>query len=256
MRTFKIAFVLILFALPSSYSQAAEDEISYTFANWEPAIYLDDSSQAKGMFAELLNEIFVKEMKMKLVFKKRPWARAQRDVEIGNSDFLITVDSQERLKYSMKSATPLFLLYLNVYSYHGHEQLKEIENIKTVEDIIKLKLLVASNLGNGWHKENVEQKGVETTYIPTDESLARFVAAKRTDIMIDAPLTMNHLIKKLGLSSEIVMTPAKFGPLNFYLLVSKKSKHLHRLPEINQAISKLKQEGVLDQIISKYTQLN
>ena len=39
---------------------------------------------------------------------------------------------------------------------------------------------------------------------------------------------MNHDIKRLGLVSEIELTPARFGPLNYHLLMGKKSNRSFR----------------------------
>ncbi len=253
-KIFITAFVLFL--ISSGISQAADKEISFAFTNWEPVIYGNDKGETKGLFKEILDEAFVKELKMKVLYNKRPWARAQREVEVGKSDLMITIATNERLSYAEKCADPIFLLYLNVFTYRGHQKLKDIRQIKTVDDIKNMSLVVASNLGNGWTKENIEQKGGRVSYVSNDHNFARFIAAERADIMIDSLISMNHHIKKLGLASKIVPTEARFGPLDFHLLISKKSKYLEFFPEINEAIAKIRREGILERIVSKYTKLN
>jgi polar amino acid transport system substrate-binding protein len=74
--------------------------------------------------------------------------------------------------------------------------------------------------------------------------------------MIDAPISMNKMIKQYGLTAEIVQTDARFGPIYFHLLMSKKSKHAHLMPKINETINKLASEGSLEKIFLKYSKSN
>ena len=207
------------------------------------------------MFVEIVEEIFAKELGYKVVIEQYPWKRAQQNVKEGKADITVSVPTAERLGYAFKSDKPILKMYLNVYTYAGHPKLMEIRKIKTVQDIIALKLKPVTNLGNGWHKENIEDEGVTTFYVPGDENLVQFLALKRADIMIDAPLFMNHLINEYKLGSKIVRTDVLFGPINFHLLVSKKSRYAELMPKINKAIDKLAQNGRIDQMASTYSQL-
>jgi ABC-type amino acid transport substrate-binding protein len=81
------------------------------------------------------------------------------------------------------------------------------------------------------------------------------LAAKRADIVIDAVIPTNYLIKKLGLRSKIELTKARFGPLNFHILLGKKSRYRGLLPEINKAVDTLIQNGTLERLNEKYMNL-
>ncbi len=200
----------------------------------------------KGLYIEIAEEIFVKELGYRLVIEQYPWKRAQQNVREGIADITFTIPTAERLEYALVSDQPILKMYLNLYTYAGHPKLGEIRKIKTVQDIIALGLKPVTNLGNGWHKENIENAGVTAFYVPNDENIIQFLALKRADIMIDAPIFMNHLIQQYNLESKIVKTDVMFGPLNFHLLVSKNSRYAQLMPKINEVINELEKRGTFE----------
>ncbi len=236
----------------SSPSNAQSPHIIFTFGDWKPIIYRTEDGQPQGLYFDLLTEIFTKEMGMTVEFRQRPWKRAQLEVENGEADFMITIPTDARAQYTVKTERPIFDLYMGVYTYADHPKLEMIEQIKTVEDIAALDLLAVTNLGNGWHAANIEEKGVRTFQAPEDINIAKVLAAKRADIMIDAIISMNQIIREERLSDRIELTDATFGPLSFFLLMSKKSQYLTRLPEFNQVFAKLTANGTVERIINSY----
>lgn len=253
-------FVSWQFAQASDHTESLT-EVTYSFADadWYPIFYNTKASTEKrgcleyeGLFLELLDEMFNNRLKIELQCQTFPWKRAQFNVKNGLADFIVTVPTEPRLKYAIKSKQPIFQLYMHVYSYSDHPLINEIKAIKTVKDIVDLKLVTVTNLGNGWHKENIEVYGIPTYYTKNDEHMLKFLAAKRADIIIDAAIPTNYNIKKLGLSSQIDFTEVRFGPLNFHLLMSKQSKASMLMPAIDETIQSMTQEGYIEQITEKY----
>ena len=229
-------------------------KISYSSISWIPMSY-EKKGIPQGLYIDILKEVLVKHLKKELKVKFYPWKRAQKEVKDGYADFLITVPTPSRLKYAVKSEKPFFLLYLYIYTYKNHPKIDEINKIKNVQDIINLNLKVVTNFGNGWHKENLEEKGVNIIYVPKRDSSVRFLARKRADILIDAIVTTNHLIKERNLISKISLTKSHFGPIKMHLLMSKKSHYLELMPEINRVFSKLEKEGIIKKAVDKYNTL-
>jgi polar amino acid transport system substrate-binding protein len=248
------ALVFIYPAIPQR-AQGAPPAVTYAVGPPSIPVYELESGNEngwKGLFVEIVEEIFAEELGYRVVIEQYPWKRAQQNVKEGIADIMVSVPTAERLEYALKSDRPIYRMYLNVYTYAGHPKLAKIGKIKTVQDINALKLKPVTNLGNGWHKENIEDAGVTTFYVPNDENLVQFLALRRADIMIDAPLFMNHLIKQHNLESKIVKTDVLFGPVNFHLLVSKNSRFAQLMPTIDKTINGLEQKGRLEQIASKY----
>jgi polar amino acid transport system substrate-binding protein len=98
--------------------------------------------------------------------------------------------------------------------------------------------------------------GIKTLYVPNDGNLVQFLAKRRADIMIDAPISMNHLIRQYGLTEDIVQTDVRFGPVNFHLMMSRKSRHADLMPKINAAIGKMAADGTLEELALEYARTN
>ena len=210
---------------------------------------------ARGLEADILNEVLARRLKRPWVCTFVPWQRAQEQLRYGEADLLITIPTPERLEYALATDQPVIEMYLHVYTYPGHPKLKEIRKIRSAQDILRLGLKPVTNLGNNWHRTNIDAVGVETHYAPSDENIAMILASRRADIMIDTPITMNPMIESLGLSRQLEMTPARFGPVAFHILVSRKSPLAASMDTLNRAVATFIQDGTRERLTARYTTL-
>jgi polar amino acid transport system substrate-binding protein len=212
----------------------------------------DATSGMKGLYPDILDDILTKRMGLQWTGTFFPWKRAQLAVQTGAADVFITASSEERKAYAIPSSRSVFEEFLHVYTYKDHPRIREIREIKTAEDIRRLGLVPATNLGNNWHQENIDAKGIKTHYVPADENLARFLAARRADIMIDTPSTMDPKIDSLGLTQQIEKTPVKFGPIGIYLLVGKKSSLSSSMNALDQAVEEFIRDGTRERLAAEH----
>ena len=251
--------LLTLCACSSLVACAAEPRlVRYVALDSAPMATADASSASgiKGLYADILDDILGKRMKLPWSCTLLPWKRAQTEVQAGNADILITVPTTERRKYALISSQPVYEAYLYVYTYKDHPKIAEIRKIKSAEDIVRLELTPVTNLGNNWHRENIDAAGIKTHYVPAEENLARFLAAKRADILIDTPPSMNRIIDNLGLAQQIEMTPARFGPIRFHILVGQKSPFAASMKSLNQAVDQFVLDGTRERLASKYLRIS
>lgn len=230
----------------------AEETISFGFSDWKPAAYMNEQGEPAGILIDIVTKIFEENDALEPVFRYRPWKRTQIDVQKGNTDFMITLPTEDRLTYSNQSKQPIFKIFLDLHTYVGHPKLSEILKIKTAQDIIDLNLTSLSNLGNGWHKNHIEASGVRTLIAPTDENTMQILAHKRADILIEPSFSTSETIKTLGLEDMILNTGISFDSINFHLLMSKKSKHVELLPEIEKTMLRLVDDGIISAIFQKH----
>lgn len=208
-----------------------------------------------GLLVEILDEIF-KQLDLPYAVEVYPWARAQAMVQAGRADILVTVPTEERRSYALVSEQSVFPMVMQIYARKDHPLLAEIRRIKSTQDIVALDLVAISNLGNGWHKANIEAAGVKTYYGTNDESAARMLAAKRGDILVDSAVSMAVEIRRQGLEGTLTAAAAPFAPLRFHMLVSQKSPFARRMPDVNRAIATLQKNGTLDRLYQKYTRID
>ena len=208
-----------------------------------------------GLLVEILDEIF-KQLDMPYAVEVYPWARAQATVQAGRADMLVTVPTDERRGYALVSEQSVFPMFMQVYARKDHPRLTEIRRIKSAQDIVALDLVAISNLGNGWHKANIEAAGVKTYYGTNDESAARMLAARRGDILVDSAVSMAVEIRRQGLEGVLTAAAAPFAPLRFHVLLGQKSPFVQRMPDINRAIATLQRNGTLERLYQKYTRID
>ncbi len=255
-----LLFLFSVTALLSLYpdsSEPSENPITWVLSeeDWRPIFYNDELSldnSIYGFWADVVKELFVQRLNMKLEIKRLPWVRGQLEIKNGESDFMITIPTAERETYTLVTDEPILNLYMQIFTYAGHDMLEEIQKIQSVHDILRMGLIPVTNLGNGWHAEHIDSYGVKTEHIRTDESLAKVLANRRVDILIDAPLTMSLQINKLGLSSQILMTDAILDQTDFHVLVSKKSPLINHMIDINRVLHEMIIDGTIDLIYGKY----
>jgi len=250
--TCMLFFVSLADAAQQEDTEQVQEEIIFAASPWPPYIEIAEDGALKGLYIELLEELFCKELGFKLTYLNVPWKRAQYELEKGGASVTITLPTKERLAYSIPTTRPLIEMSLHVFTYAGHPLLKDIGEISTPEDIKRLGLIPVTNIGNGWHKNEIDSHGIKTEYVPNEANSFQMIASRHADITIESLCAGNYLINNLGLQGKVVATRAAFGPLNFHILVSKKSKFAGRMAEINRALDKLIDSGKLGPIIERY----
>ncbi|MCK5882605.1 MAG: transporter substrate-binding domain-containing protein [Bacteriovoracaceae bacterium] len=225
--------------------------IKYALPNWPPMGYVEQN-KLKGMIAEIVKEVFEGELKIKVIPDVNPWNRAQRQVELGRADFMVSALTDLRLGYAIASELPFVEMSLHIFSMSTHPKSNLISKVKSAQDLIDNNLTSVTNRGNGWHKKNIENKGVKTHLVSDENDAILFLKHKQADVMIDTLVATNKVIKEQGLTDIVVANKKKFELVKFYLMVSKKSKYSSLMPKINKAFYKLKKSGVIRKIISRY----
>lgn len=230
----------------------AREKVVLAAASWQPYISTAEGGGAQGLYADLLRELFENRMGFELVFLEVPWKRAQLSVKSGLADMLVTVATAERLEYAIAAGEPLIQIVLHVYTYTDHPRKADIDAITSGEDIKKLQLRPVTNIGNGWHETQIDNHGITTFYVANEENAFQMLAAKRADISIEPRVAGNYLINKLGLEDKVVVTDARFGPLQMDLLVGKASPLADRMDDINAELTSMIKSGVVAKIVAGY----
>jgi polar amino acid transport system substrate-binding protein len=245
--------ILVLFFCLIISNVFADNTVIFAFNERIPVVYKDNPTRPyKGLYVDILKEIFEKRMGMKLIFHYRPWKRAQMEVKEGISDIMVTVATNKRLTYTIKTKYSILTFFIRIYTYKGNEKINYINSIKSVNDIKKFKLTPVSYRGNGWHKKNIDGKGIKTYYVGDLAQAVVFLANHRADLLIASEIFVNYLIKLKHLSHKLQATKAKFGPIKMHLLISKKSKLAKRIDRINDILKELEESGYIDNVARKY----
>lgn len=179
----KLVFITGFLVVTWPNSSHAQETLSWAFDPWPPFHEINkETKKPEGLLIELIQEIFEKELKYKIVYNELPWKRCQYNVEKGINDFMVTVPTKARLAYSSPSIKPLISVDENILlTYPGHPMLKNLTAINSVKDLVEKKYHGVTYIGNGWWGERIEGKGVKTTYVKSHENVMKFLAKKQAD---------------------------------------------------------------------------
>ncbi|TIH19856.1 amino acid ABC transporter substrate-binding protein [Marinifilum sp. JC120] len=250
----KIIFLLCAVSTFYTYpAQAKKDTIIITYNDFWPLFWTEDNGTRSGIFYEIVSEAMNK-LNIKIKWESYPWTRCQSHVKSGTADGIMTVPTDERSTYTETHPTPFYHSYTQIFTYKGHPKKQIMDSIKTPEDIKNADLTVITYLGNGWNENNIKPLGITTHEAYKPDNIWLMLAYERGDIIIEWPMAAWPEIKRQNLSEKIVLTNGTMTSMPFHLLISKKSKYIKILPELDRIIQKMIADGTIDRIIQKYTQ--
>ncbi len=253
-----IFYIFFLFILSSATTCAAEypnrpfewvDDEDY-----KPLIYRDEKGKPKGLFHDVLTEVF-RRMNIPLHIQLYPWSRAQKMVEIGLGDGMVTVYTPTRQK-NFLATDPVLVVHEHVFTNKNNPRRNEILNARTINDLKKF--IIVDTEGSGWSKENL--KGMKVIWVPTAESALNMVASKRADIYLlndyTGPYFIKAQIQKGGplqnKLKELVMGDYPITTMEYRLLIRKNSPFAGIISHFNAILDQMHKDGTYQKIIKRY----
>jgi len=247
--------VILLFFIPAS--QLFAEEIFFIADSMDAPPFKSANSEGKpsGIFYDIITSAFER-MEVPLQYKGYPWKRAQMLVKTKRADALITVPTPERLKYSIPSRETVLVVKMKIFTQRDNPNTAKIKSVKALADLKGLKIV--GYIGDGWGEEMLKQ--FEVDWLPNIASVCKTIAAGRGDVFLENEIVALHTIKNIknnerdwGLKFDnIISFDAPVVPMSFHLLIQKKSKFLHLLPNFDETIRTMHKDGELDKIVDKW----
>lgn len=237
-------FILLSLSI-FSFTEACEVRVSWE--PWIPYQFKQKSGTPGGLDPELL-EAILKEIGCKPLYVELPWARQLVANEIGNTDIVMGASkSPEREKFA-NFTTGYRFETVALFVKKGLEQ----TSIKKVSDFSITKLKLGAVKGNLYTPEIDALISKFDASANDDETNVKKLLANRIDGFIVDLYTGTNLIKEAHATDSIIHHPVNISTSEVYFMVSKKSKIENLTEKISKAVKKLKANGTLTKIISKY----
>jgi len=251
MKLFKV-FILsisISFSLYANEPFIWADDIAY-----KPYIYKDKDGKIKGIFKELMVEIF-KRMNIPLKYNVYPWKRAQKYVEHGKADGMITIITKKRLKF-IKPTNSLITEEEMIFARSDNPKINNIMKIKKISQFKDYKII--STIGAGWSKE--KYIGFDMVWTTKESNAFIMLANKRADIHVSSKfMGTNHIMSLIKDKpkyeknlKKLIICPNILTSVNYNLLIRKDSKYINIIPKFNKVLKKMKLDGSYNKILAKY----
>ncbi len=250
----RLAAKLIGFALAtllSTQSQAA-CSLSSSWEPWEPYQY-QDKETLTGLDVELVQAIF-KQADCKISYKKRPWARALKEIESGATDFVSGASLNEERQQYANFSTPYRDETMVLMVRKGEVGKYSLEKLS---DIVKadFKLGIVRDFFYGdEHQKSMEDEAYskKVSIVNSDTANLKKLLAGRVDGILIDRYTGPFLAKQEGAGNKIELHPLKVSSSDIFLMFSKKSVPSETIEKVNTALEAIKQNGTYQAILNRY----
>ncbi len=247
LRARRVAVALALLAA-GIVPAAAQQTVSLVGDPWPPYVNGKLGEYAEsGVAVEIVNRVFAQIDGAEARFPLIPWKRALHEVEHGHSDGIaILLKTEERERY-LEYSVPLVTGYQLVWSVADDNG--EIFEWNSIADLHGKRVGAVEGYSYGADIDAAFASGVITPVRgPSVENLFAMLVAGRVDLVLENDAVGYELARNYP---GIDIRPAR-RPTNaetFYLGLSKKSPAVRLLPQINRAITRLQDTGVIDRLV-------
>jgi ABC-type amino acid transport substrate-binding protein len=207
-----------------------------------PIGYLDDQGNATGVHWDYLTAI---EEESGVCIQKQlfPYARIWKSYERGAHDGGIIFRTPDR-EALVEGVSLVRVLKVVVVPEKG-SQLTSYESLSG--------LVIGKTRGTRLSRKFDTDTSLNKLDLDNYQQAARMLDAGRINAIAGSGVVLAHQLSLIGSLESVNLTGAfVLGSREQWLLLSKKSKHLDKIPALQKAIATLKENGVLDDIMTKY----
>jgi polar amino acid transport system substrate-binding protein len=252
-------YLLVAFFFLSSFrlAQAADKPLHVGWELWYPYQYRDKNQQLVGLDFDIFHRI-VEQANVSVNYTELPWKRHLLFIKNGKMDIAMgSSKTKEREQYAYftepyrKETIKLFV----------RQKFLGVIQIANLRDLLNSNYLIGVE-GGYYYGEQYQQLIQQVEFqshinevIDIEQNILMLMKDRIDGVLVD-PVTMKSFVEKYRLENEFIALPFTIYESSIHLMLSKKSSSPELVNKFNQAIAQLSQDGTLDTIINKWTQLN
>jgi len=214
---------------------------------WPPFTIMEKGVPS-GIDVDFLKEIEKRLPDVTFRFEEIPWVRALHYMETGRIDAITGLAKRpDREKYITYTSPP----YYSDCSSRFYMRKGLGQYIKQYEDLYHFEVGYVVN--SAYFDPFDTDEKLNKYSVTHEEQLLKMLGNGRLDVIIGTNCQVDYDIKLSGLLGRFEQAEYRPGNnVHLYLGLSKKSAITEILPQLNQVIQQLKDEGVIDKIAEKY----
>ncbi len=240
-RLFNVCLIMLttlLSSLPVLSSEQANEKVIRFAVEGYPPYSIIDNNLASGIDLEIVHKL-ARALEHKVVLVKCPWKRCLKLVELGQLDLLSTaMYTKQRAKY-MEYIQPEYLQTSIVFFSKKQRNI----SIKEYEDLLTFSL--GRELGSATFEPLQSDTRIKFKDYMKKKQLFELLLSERIDILVGGRVALDYLAEKHGFTDKVTLQPYQYLGAKVYFTVSKKSLLIKHITSLNQAMKKLKEQGVL-----------
>jgi ABC-type amino acid transport substrate-binding protein len=228
----------------------AGEIVTLTGDPWPPYVIGEIGKEATGGTAvELVKQIFEFLPNTDVVFPMIPWNRALMEVKNGSMDGIAILLKTPERERSLDYTEPLFKSYSLVW--YSTEKFPDGFSWLTLSDLSSYSIGITRGYSYGDQIDDAIASGeLAVTPVPTVKHLFTMLARERVDIALAGDAVGHDLAAGISATATIRAAEKPTGTDVYHLAFSKRSPARKLIPQINQAIAEMREQGFIEQIIS------
>ncbi len=242
--------ILLLFIILNGTLLAQEPFKVVYFENFAPYSW-EENGQMQGILIDVVNEVIHKHLGLEIIHSGYPWIRAQKMVGTGIADAFVTIPTPERKNYIEASIYPVIISTVTIFTSTGNSRIPELMAIPIDNNEGLKKFSMLGYLGDN-SSRNIYKDWTNIYWLPFIDDVLKKIALGGGEIFIQTAEVTRYNIMKLGLQDKIVEVPNVQMYLSFHLCIGKKSDYVNILPEFDNILKQLEEDGKLEEIYSRY----
>ena len=235
-----------------AYSQ----DFSVGWELWYPYQFHNEANELTGVDIEAFNLISNK-AGMSISYVELPWQRHLMYIKSGVVDIAFGASHTNGREKTAYFSVPYRKELVNFFVRKGTSQSIKL---KELSDLTDSEYLIGVENGYYYGKEYEKLKTVpefiaRINSVLDIEQNVKMLLKGHIDGFLADPMSMQSFVKKYKLEGEFEMHPLPIYQGDIYIMLSKKTCTDADLVKINQAITTLKQNGKLEEIIKRWSVL-
>lgn len=220
--SFCLAFLFVFLALPGV--SMGSSNLTFAFSEKSPPYSSSLDGRAVGLFPDLVQLTFSFIPGYTAENVVAPWSRAQYNVRLGRADGLLTYPSEEREKYAVFSAEPLFTQDFGHLVYSAdNPNIDLIESATSFTDLSGLTVIVEK--GSQWEEDNIPDYLERVPGRSVNAMMHLLMLRGAGDFMVQPAEDARFIARQLGYSKKLKVRKVDFIPnsqIPFHIGVSRK----------------------------------
>jgi polar amino acid transport system substrate-binding protein len=179
------------------------------------------------------------------------WRRAQRMVEQGQRDGMITLLTEERQRYSVHGHEAVISVAVHAFTRHDHPLINELSRFTRLDQFKGFTTVTYH--GDGFAQTQLAPLGIRLDYADNMEQVLRKLFLHHGDVTLQSALHTQRDIYRFGLQHKIVQLQPALFTSNYYLMLNKHSPFVPLIPQLDKELLRLRRSGRLQQLLQQWT---
>lgn len=218
-------------------------------SEWQPISYIDDAGLYRGLVYDIMLAV-TKPLNIELTsVPERPWTRVIDDLQKGKIDAVFGAYYNEDRAKKFIYSTSLLQDKIKLFVRHDNQF-----NFSKLKDLLGKTGVRPFGGSYGDIFDSFDKQHLNLDRIKKAELMLKMVQAGRVDFMVLAELDGMYEVKKAGLLKQVIPLQQDVAKLDIYVLFSKSSDCINKIPNINQSIKEIKDQGITEKLYLGYLQ--